>query len=125
MKKLLLTLLASLLLTGTAWAEWVRFGSDNDTNFYIDPATIRKDGDIRRVWELQNHKLRAEDGILSARFRSEYDCKQERYRILSFSTHSGPMASGATLESRIGSGQWRDIPPDSNSKDVLEKVCAK
>jgi hypothetical protein len=38
-----------LMLAGSAWAEWVMY-SNNDTNtFYYDPATIRKDGNLRRV----------------------------------------------------------------------------
>ena len=50
MKKLLLTLLAPLLLvTGSAWAEWVLVAEGNTANLYIDPSTIRKDGNLVKV----------------------------------------------------------------------------
>ena len=118
-------LLALLVVTGSAWAEWVKIDWSDSTDFYIDPATIRKDGNLVRVWEIQNLKQRHKDGELSRRFRNEYDCKQERYLLLSISEHSGPMASGTTLRSDIGSGKWYDIPPNSIAETVLQTVCAK
>ena len=51
--------LVALLMLATipAWAEWLKV-EENDigTVFYLDPATIRKDGDLRRVWGLQDLK---------------------------------------------------------------------
>jgi len=126
MKKLLLTLLAPLLmLTGSAWAEWVRVSEADTAYAYIDPATIRKDGNLVKVWGIYDLKQRHKDGELSLRFRVEYDCKEERHRYLSVSEHSGAMASGTTLTTQIVSGQWRDIPPDSMAEATLKIVCAK
>ena len=125
MKKLLLTLLASLLVTGSAWAEWVLISGNDTLDQYIDPATIRKDGNLVRVWEINDLKQRHKDGELSRRFRSEYDCKQELRKTLSISEHSGPMASGTTLTSGIPNSPWRDIPPGSIVEAVLKIVCAK
>jgi hypothetical protein len=125
MKKLLLTLLTALMLTGSVWAEWVKIDSNNDSDFYIDPETIRKAGNIVRAWEIQNLKQQAKRGELSRRYRMEYDCTQERNRILSISTHSGPMASGTTLMSFSASDQWDSIPPNTVSETVLKIVCAK
>jgi len=126
MKKLLLTLLVPLLLgTGSAWAEWVWVAESSIDDHYIDPATIRKDGNLVKVWEVNNLKQRHKDGELSRRARFEYDCKQERYRLLSFSFHSEAMAGGTTLISEIGSGQWRDVPPESMAEATSKIVCAK
>ena len=127
MKKLLLTLLASLLVTGPAWAEWVRVAESDEHYKYIDPATIRKDGNLVRVWEINDSKQRGKDGEWSVRIRSEYDCKQERYKFLSISSHSGPMASGTTILTK-DFGQpdyWRQIPPDTLVETILKIVCAK
>ena len=118
-------LLALLLVTGSAWAEWVRVSGNDAADIYIDPATIRIDGGLRRVWEVQDLKQRHKDGELSRRTRNEYDCKQERYKTLSISEHSGPMASGTTLISGIPNSSWRDIPPGSIGEAVLKIVCAQ
>ena len=42
-----------LLATSPAWAEWVKvYETSNGDTFYIEPATIRKDGNLRKVWVL-------------------------------------------------------------------------
>lgn len=123
MKKLLIAMV--LLATGSAWAEWVKVGETDDANIYIDPASIRKDGNLRRVWQIQDLKQRdKEGGEMSRRVRKEYDCKQERHRNLSFSTHSEPMAGGKTLVSGGEETKWRDTPPDSAAEAIQKLVCA-
>ena len=113
------------MLSGSAWAEWVKVANTDLIDYYIDPASIRKDGNLRIVWELQNLKQRHKDGELSRRGRNEYDCKQERIKTLSFSFHSEAMGSGTTLLSDSNEGEWDHIPPGSVSERVLKIVCAK
>ena len=118
-------LLALMLVTGYAWGEWVRVSWNDNFDRYIDPSTIRKDGNLVRVWEITDLKQRHKDGELSRRTRNEYDCKQERYRILTISSHTGPMASGTTLATEGESFTWDYIPPNSIVETVLKKLCAK
>ena len=124
-KSLLLPLL--LLATGSAWAGWEEVGeSSTETTFYIDRATIRKDGNLRRMWEVLDLKQRGKDGGISFRTKNEYDCKGERYRILASSSHAEPMAGGKTIFSfgEDPSG-WRDIPPRTPSEAKLRIACAQ
>ena len=122
-KILLLSL--GLLVTGSAWAEWVKV-SKGDMATYIDQDTIRQDGNLRKVWELRDFKQRDKDGSMSVRTRSEYDCKGERYRFLSASEHSEPMAGGVTLRrSQYNDDEWQHVPPGSVGDIVMKIVCAK
>ena len=124
MKKLFLVCL--MMLAGSAWAEWVFNHGTNRTNFYHDPATIRKEGNMRRVWELQDFKERRKGGEMSFRLRSEYDCKQERHRFLYLSGHDEPMAGGTVLSSDdADQPQWESIAPGTNAEFMLNIVCAK
>lgn len=116
-------LLALLLATSSAQAGWVLVVQNDDIDFYIDPETIRKDGNLVRVWEIQDLKQRDKGGRLSLRSRNEYDCVQERYRFLSISTHSEPMAGGKTLFSTTESGNWRDTPPGTFASSIQKIVC--
>ena len=118
-------LLALLLVTGSAWAEWVMVARHDTFDKYIDPETIRKDGNLRRVWEIDDLKQRGKSGELSFRFRTEYDCKQERLRMLSLNARSGPMAGGESIHQSSSEDIWRDIPPRSIGEMVLKIVCAK
>lgn len=121
-------LVLCLLLTfaaAPAWAEWVEVSETDNSIYYIDPATIRKDGNLRRVWTIQDLKQRHKDGEMSRRGLYEYDCKEERFRILSISEHSDPMARGKTLFSDSEPGKWIHTPPETPSQTMLRIVCAK
>lgn len=113
------------LVAAPAWAEWVQVVANDRTIFYIDPASIRKDGNLRKVWGIADLKQRDKDGTMSRRSRSEYDCKEERRRTLALSTHSEPMAGGLTLMSFEQASEWSAIPPDTVAETILKRVCAK
>ena len=123
MKKLFLVCL--MMLAGSAWAEWVVYAESEQTTFYFDPATIRKEGNMRRVWVLQD--LRKPDkvgGEMSVRARMEYDCKNERIRTLGLSTHSEPMTGGTVLELGGEKQNWRAIAPETVTETIFNIVCA-
>jgi len=122
MKKLFLVSL--MMLVGSAWAEWVMYSKNEEITFYFDPATIRKDGNMRRVWALQDYRKRDTDGVMSRRARFEYDCKQESYRFLGISIHSEPMAGGKVLLTGGEDNNWNAIAPSTNDEILLNLVCA-
>lgn len=124
MKKIALALVLAAV-SGVAMAEWVEVGESDSLSLYIDPATIRKDGNLRRVWVIHDLKQRDKDGVMSLRGLLEYDCKEARSRDLSSSTHSGPMAGGKMLDSYSSRGNWNYIPPGTTGEAVLKFVCAK
>lgn len=125
MKKLFLVCL--MMLAGSAWAEWVLTLRNGDSIIYIDPETIRKDGNLRRVWTLIDYAQKSTNGRASTRLRVEYDCKEERHRVLSLSTHSEAMAGGDQLVSHTYAEpiKWDDIPPQTGFVTILKIVCAK
>ena len=124
MKKLFLVCL--MMLAGSAWAEWVMYANseNEEATHYFDPATIRKDGNMRRVWTVSNLRERNIDGAMSYRMRNEYDCKRERHRLLAVSTHSEPMADGKVLIT-AGEYEWEEVAPGTISDKILNLVCAK
>ena len=123
MKKLFLVCL--MMIAGSAWAEWVMFTKNEEVTFYFDPARIRKDGNLRRNWELLDFRKRRAEGEMSRRVRREYDCKQERYRFLAVSLHSEPMAGGTILFSIDEENNWRAIAPGTFDETIFNIVCAK
>ena len=119
-------LIALLMLATTpAWAEWVKVDETDEVVIYVDPATIRKDGNLRRIWEMQDLKARDLDGSLSRRALSEYDCKEERLRLLSLSTHSGQMAMGKIIITVSPSGKWDYAAPGTSGQTMLKFVCTR
>ena len=116
--------LAVASFTYGATGEWVKVSENSEIVFYLDKATIRKDGDFRRAWVMQDLKTRDTDGELSRRILDEYDCKNERWRILSISTHSQGMAKGDILVSSSYSGGWNEITPETAAETKLKMACS-
>jgi len=111
----------------SAFAEWT-FVSEVDTaSLYIDIQSIRKDGNLRKVWQLAQYNQLLKDGSMSRLYRQEYDCKAERRRIYDVRSYSGPMATGQLIYSTPDDspGNWSGIPPNSPVEDFLKIVCAK
>lgn len=108
-----------------AMAEWVQVAESDKTVYYIDPATIRKNGNFRRYWSILDLKQPGKDGEMSMRALVEYDCKEERSRHLSATVHSKPMASGEILISSSSPLDWDYIAPGTIFKYVFEFLCAR
>ena len=126
MKKLFLVCL--MMLAGSAWAEWVLVASSGDgsTKFYIDPATIRRDGTLRKYWKLTDLNIRNKNGDKSWRTREEIDCKEERYRIISLTSFSDAMLGGNTSGNyNYSDNSFANIAPSTLDEDVMKYVCAK
>lgn len=123
--RVVLTLLLLLIAVDPAWAKWVKGAETDDAVIYLDAARIRKDGDLRRVWRLQDLKQRDSDGVLSRRGLQEFDCKGKRFRVLSGTGHEGSMGTGRTLRSFDSPTDWADIRPGTPAADILRRVCAR
>ena len=120
-----------LLMTATAAsAEWTRVGSNDDFIQYVDRATIRRDGNLVKMWGLKTFKAvqPGTDGYpyLSTKVQSEYDCKEEKSRILAFSHFSGQMGNGKVglFDNDIGE-KWSPISPGSADESLWKIACGK
>jgi hypothetical protein len=112
-----------MTLTAAAWAEWVKYAETTYAAEYYDPATIGNKGPIRRVWMITDLKQRGQYAELSQRYLSEYDCKDNRWRILFVSAHSERMAGGETLGTDESAYKWNAIAPETAPGIVLKIVC--
>ena len=121
--RVILTMLL-MLAAAPAWSEWEKVGETDALVAYIDPATIRKTGHLRRVWAMQDLKKKQRNGEMSRRLLREYDCEKERFKLLSVSTHSGPMATKQTLVSTDEAGEWRYIAPGTSAAMGYRLICA-
>jgi hypothetical protein len=114
----------SLLLSAApAWAEWVKSGESKDVVYYVDPASIRKEGSVRRFWAVQDMRESSPGGIMSIRALEEYDCAERKFRYLSISAHSGPMAGGQILLADNLADEWSHLPPGAASSTIQKIVC--
>lgn len=115
--RLILTLLLTTLAL-PAWADWVKHGSVGElASFYYDPTTVKRKGDVVRVWVYTELAAQVE-GERSSRALYEIDCKEGKRRTLQRTWYSGPMMSGEIVGEHIA-GRWNDAPDSS----LLKIIC--
>lgn len=124
MKKQIFVLMLAASSSGV-WGEWVKLTESNTAISYIDPSTIRRVGNHRRVWVLQDLKQKGPLGAMSMRALEEYDCQEERRRFLSSTSFSGPMLQGEVLTTSDTTTAWHNVGPGSVAEGFLKFVCTR
>ncbi len=114
-----------ILLSGIAWSAWDVVYETKTAVHYIEPATVQKDGQLRRVSTLQDLRQRGERGELSMRAVMEYDCSKNRVRVMSATAHRGQMGSGEITARVTKPAEWIAIAPESAFNTTLRYVCNK
>ena len=127
MKRLLLGLM--MLMTATAAsAEWTIAGGNAAADSYVDRATIRRNGDLVKMWDLGDFKkMRTVQSYsyLSHKSQQEHDCKEEKIRTLAFLWFSGQMGNGNVVYSNSNPGEWTPISPESIGESLWKIACGK
>ena len=120
-----LLLIAMLLAAAPAAAQkWAKFADTTSRIHYIDLDSIRVSRHLRSAWILQNLKRReTPEGEMSARMLFEFDCKENRIRGLSGTSHSEPLAAGRVLDWKSGPFPWDYIAPGTAFAVALNLVC--
>jgi hypothetical protein len=104
MKRLMLAV-AALTFSASATAQWIQIGETHDTVLFHALDTLRKEGNLRRVWEIQDFKSDVfGDGVRSLRYQSEYDCMGGRLRVLYLQAFKSQMATGEALNVPFNGG---------------------
>ena len=119
-----ITVIMLLLFSGSAYGEWTYIANSDDKNHYIDFATIRTNGHLRKVWELWDYKLKGKYGELSILYRSEIDCNEETTRLLASVYRDEHMGQGNTVWTSDNVGNWFAIPPGSIGESILKISCS-
>lgn len=124
MKRLPIGAALLLLACQPALAGWTQLGETGAAVYYIDQATMDKEGVRRRAWTLQDLKQLHRSGALSRRIQFEYDCRRVERRILEWTSYSSPMADGDIVNAKKGDlKKWEAIPPGTPAALAFETVC--
>lgn len=113
-----ISLLIALIISFGAHAESILVDVTPQLDLYIDPATMRKSGDITTVWEMSNLKKYFQSKgrqFKSMRIRTAYDCKNERRQSQYIAYYSEFDAQGVLVEKDdFGlSAKWDIVDPES------------
>jgi len=85
-------------VSSSVMAEWVLYGFSNGSKkgiiitVYADPATLIKSGNTVKMWSIFDYNKAQKDpnspSFMSVKRQEEYDCKEEKKRLLYADFHS-------------------------------------
>lgn len=93
---------------------------------YIDQVSISKKGDVAQMVSLinfQTPQIRPNYRFQSQAELSEYNCKESKSRLLSFSRYSKKMGEGEMVFSDKTPANWKKVAPGSAGEVLFEFAC--
>lgn len=128
MRQAILIVLLAMVSSSVA-AEWVEVGRNEISTFYADPATIRKTGNMVKMWDLLDFKaVQARPygtPYLSQKTQQEYDCKEEQTQIIDLLRYAENMGKGEVASTDSDSGKREPVRPGTASAALWEFACGK
>jgi hypothetical protein len=127
--KLLAVFLMLSGMSSAALAEWVRIYGNDQLNAYADAASIRKKGNITKVialFDFRDERV-LKDGMpyQSIVRETEFNCKQNQQRMVSFAIYSAKMAKGKIVESGDEAQDWKTVSREQVARDMKKYVCSR
>lgn len=128
-KSRFLLLIALTLSSFTAAAEWSVI--DEEKGVYFDAASLQPEGQLVKVWALQNYKKALPLGNKVTRSKKiflENNCLNSQVRTLAFSFMTEEMGEGYPIPgfpliSTSSYAKWRAVEPNSFDQILFNKVC--
>ena len=113
-----------------AYAEWVAVEETPGLRtVYVDPYTIRREGNLVTLWLLMDFKWmqgnRSPSRFLSTKTQMQFDCAEKRLRLLAFTSFSRDMGTGIPAGGYVDTGNWVPVKPDSMNQALWEVACGK
>jgi len=122
MKKLLLTFL--LLISPCSWAGWFNIIKDDKVSISLNDQIPWQSGNLVRGWTIIDLSAPSDTGVLSYLALDEYDCKEQKSRIIQMTAHSEKQAAGRVIEKIPELDEWDHIPPTGSRKVLIDLFCA-
>jgi len=131
MRNKFVSALVLAVVTSSALADWVMIGSEENATVYFDSSTIRRSGDLVKMWGLKSYfksspgRIGKDFWFLSEMSRFEYDCADYSARLHDVSFYSEPMGTGKLLQTESFSppSQWMSVSPTSVGMALLKEAC--
>ena len=123
-----------------AYAEWVAVEKDYLSpglqTVYVDPDTIRREGNLVTLWQLVDFKwMQGNQGMgrlgfgphrfFSTKTHKQFDCAEKRLRLLAFTEFSQHMGTGISADGYVDKDNWLPVEPESISQALWEVACGK
>ena len=115
-----------LIMTSSAFAEWTLTSKSSGLETYQDKSTISQTPtgvSVTELYSYKNPKKAMEIDYISAKYISEYDCKNRKTRVLMVKAYSEPMAKGKEVFSNAPEDNWIAVENRDMLEDQLNMMC--
>ena len=126
MKKIMV--MALLMFASTGFAKWEGgyLSNDGKMTLYFDNETIQVNYPLFRSWSLMDFKDPIANNMLSAKILTEYDCDEEKRRVVHVISYSGNKGEGKILSQASSNQAWDVISDEASSAyDLMLTVCGE
>lgn len=109
-----------------AITEWVEVFKSNQQTLYANPSSLLRNGFNVKMWRLTDYKVPEINGDFvysSKKLYEEYDCQNEKYRLLYVSLYPENMGAGKAMYTRSETYSWQRVLPDTDSEAMWEIAC--
>jgi hypothetical protein len=122
--------LLTVLLAGSAQAEWLHLGRSDNFRIYLEQKLIQRNGDFAQIWQLMDFTSAqwadAQTAVGSIKSLVEYDCTQPRFRTLAAEAFSEQMAAGRLVaREQLPTPQWEGVDPGGTSAKIRQLACGQ
>lgn len=114
------------LFYGEASAEWVRVGGTHKYDGYVDMATIGQTEQTVTLWTLRDFTVTrqvARGPYRSMKTKKQYDCRNNRSRLLFTKYYAEQMGKGRLVYQGKGTKQWAKVAPGSDGEAEWKVAC--
>lgn len=128
MSRGLFVIIALVLFYGEASAEWVRVGGTHKYDGYVDMATIGQMDRTVTLWTLRDFTVTrqvARGPYRSVKTKKQYDCRNNRSRLLFSKYYAEQMGKGRLVYQGKGTKQWAKVAPGSDGDAERKVACRK
>ena len=122
----LLVIVIALLCYGEASAEWVQVGGTHKYDGYVDMTTIGRTEQTVTLWTLRDFTVTrqvARGPYRSMKTKKQYDCRNNRSRLLFTKYYADQMGKGRLVYQGKGTKQWAKVAPGSDGEAEWKVAC--
>ena len=125
----MLTISASLFVSGNAMAAWQDIGKNDQSTVYVDTATLQTQGNLAQIMSMLDFKKPGQDPQTKENVNSiiglnEYDCSTGKYRPIEFKVFTGNRGKGkVVVDQKTPDSIFEAIPNGSWAAGVFNVAC--
>lgn len=121
MRGLLIAGMVMAVAPGVHAVEWTQVFADEKRVVHVDADSIKVSGDVAKVWEMWDYRY-PQDGVMSVKTMNEYDCGNDKFRIVTSYSYSQIGGRGERL-GEPESSRWIHPIPETVGSHMYGTIC--